>query len=143
MSRHRSTDSETANQPEQLVIVTAVYRGTLPTGWQSMTNFDQEEHLIGNNTLLSHNVSVVDGAIDNPVIFSEPDATAATPPMVVFDPGGEIFHRGWPDLHTVMSKDSNNCVEFLTADDSLELESRINRLQADLKRLGSNTDHTD
>lgn len=142
MSRHRSTDSETTNQPEQLVIVTAVYRGTLPTGWGSMTNFDQEEHLIDNNTLLSHTVSVVDGAIDNPVIFSEPDATAATPPMVIFDPGGEIPHLAWPDLHTADVPGSLESAP-IPDDGYEEMESRTNRLLADLKRLGSNTDHTD
>lgn len=142
MSRHRSTDSETANQPEQLVIVTAVYRGTLPTGWQSMTNFDQEEQLIGNNTLLSHTVSVVDGAIDNPVISSEPDATAATPPMMIFDPAGETPHLAWPDPHTVDVPGSLEPAPI--PDDGYEkMESRTNRLLADLKRLGSNTDRTD
>lgn len=127
MSRHRSTDSETTNQPEQLVIVTAVYRGTLPSGWEAMTNFDQEEHLIGNNTLLSHTVSVVDGAIDN---------------LVIYDPGGEIPHLAWPDLHTADVPGSLEPAP-IPDDGYEEMESRTNRLLADLKRLGSNTDHTD
>lgn len=142
MSRHRSIDPETTNQPEQLVIVTAVYRGTLPSGWEAMTNFDQEEQLIGNNTLLSHTVSVVDGAIDTPETLPEPEPTPATPPMMILDPAGESPHLAWPDLHTVDVPGSFEPAPI--PDDGYdEIEANTNRLLADLKRLGSNTDHTD